>query len=89
MAEEHQKKISKVRSKTRRVHRHDSIKNPALWQTGTLSKKERMEQFSKYRRRKYHASTSATTSAKTTSTEPTTSKTSKSVKKSDNRNETK
>lgn len=89
MAAEPKKKISKVRSKTRRAHRHDSIKNPALWQTGMLSKKERMEQFSKYRRRKDLASTSAATSAKKTSTKPTASKTSKSVKKSGNKNETK
>lgn len=59
MAAEPKKKISKVRSKTRRAHRHDSIKNPNLWQGGMLSKKERMEQFAKYRRRKDLASTQA------------------------------
>ena len=60
MAAQPKQKTSKVRSKTRRAHRHDSIKNENLWQGGMLSKKDRMEEFAKYRRRKTLKSTPIT-----------------------------
>ncbi|MDD5606222.1 MAG: hypothetical protein PHR51_02795 [Patescibacteria group bacterium] len=69
MAAQPKKKTSKVRSKTRRAHRHDSIRNDKLWQSGMLPKKERRELFAQYRRRKgLKATTPAETTPKTTST---------------------
>lgn len=52
MAAQPKKKTSKVRSKTRRAHRHDSIVDENLWQSGMLSKKERKEKIAQYRRSK-------------------------------------
>jgi hypothetical protein len=70
MAAQPKQKTSKVRSKTRRAHRHDSIKDANLWQGGMLSKKERMEEFAKYRRRK----TLKSTPTETVATKETTTK---------------
>ena len=91
MAAQPKKKTSKVRSKTRRAHRHDSIKDENLWQSGMLPKKERREQFAQYRRKKSLSTspkTETTTDTKAKAAAPkTTKKTSSTSKESTKKKE--